>query len=221
MAGMVPSLLQKLFLIDETDRGYLVFVRHGESQRQSNPEGDHDSFDTPLSERGRNQARGLAERLKNRTIHNLYASPLKRAHETATIVEEEIGPDVNVVEDLREVDIDREKALEAMEESSEMPGEFDRQEAIRSFRWSSLDYTESSESLRQRVTRAVDEIVDRHPGETSVIFSHTGVINAYLTECMGMDSDFITLPAHTSLSTVRTLNDNRVVVTINDYAHLR
>lgn len=218
---VVGDLMQKMFLINEDERGYVVFVRHGESERQSDGNASTDSFDTPLSSRGRKQAQAVANRLKNRSIDVLYSSPLKRAEETASIVAEKAGMDVTVREDLREVDIDREQALEAINDE-EFLGDLEASDtSIRNFRWSSLGFTESSESLRNRVTSAVDSIVEAHPGETVVVFSHTGVINAYLTNCIGLDSDFLTLPAHTSVSTVRTRGDQRVVVTVNDYSHLR
>lgn len=221
MANFVAKLMGSMFLIDEENRGYVVFVRHGESVRQSEPGDDHDSFDTPLSERGRSQANAVAERLSGRSIDSLYSSPLKRAHETAEIVAEETGLDVSVDEDLREVDIDHSRAMKAMEDESFLENLDNKIPSMEDFRWGALDFAESSESLRQRVESTVDSIVENHPGETLVIFSHTGVINTYLTSCIGLDSDFLTLPAHTSLSTIRTLDDRRVVVTVNDYSHLR
>lgn len=221
MSNFVTDLMSNLFLIDQENRGYIVFVRHGESERQSKPEDDHDSFDTTLSENGRRQARAVANRLKERSIDVLYSSPLKRAYETAEKIGDLSGMNVTVEKDLREVDIDREEALKATADETFFENLSEDQTSINEFRWGSLPFAESSESLRERVTTAVDNIVEKHPGDTIVIVAHTGVINAYLTECIGLDSDFITLPAHTSISTVRTREDRRVVVTINDYSHLR
>lgn len=221
MSSFVTELMSNLFLIDKENRGYIVFVRHGESQRQSSPEDDHDSFDTALSETGRRQARAVASRLEDRNIDVLYSSPLKRAYETAEKIGDFSELEVSVEKDLREVDIDREKALEATADESFLENFTANQNSINDFRWGSLPFAESSESLRARVKESVDDIVAKHPEETIVIVAHTGVINAYLTECIGLDSDFLTLPAHTSLSTVRTREDRRVVVTVNDYSHLR
>ncbi|MFB6345450.1 MAG: histidine phosphatase family protein, partial [bacterium] len=88
MSSFVNDLMRKLFLLGDDNTGYLVFVRHGESRRQSDSS-DVKGFDTPLSSRGRRQARAVADRLKHRTIDALYSSPLKRARETAEVTAEE------------------------------------------------------------------------------------------------------------------------------------
>ncbi|MFB6345451.1 MAG: histidine phosphatase family protein, partial [bacterium] len=126
-----------------------------------------------------------------------------------------------VKDGLREVDIDREKALSVMGDEDPYERYDSWSSTLEDFRWGSFEFAESSESLRDRVRSTLSSIVDNHPGETVVIFSHTGVINAYLADCLGLESDLLTLPAHTGLSTVRTLGNKRAVVTINDYSHLR
>src|SRR3712207_1068168 len=59
----------------------------------------------PLNARGREQARGLAEELAADRPAAIYCSDLRRAHETARIVGENLGVDVTVLPALREVDV--------------------------------------------------------------------------------------------------------------------
>ncbi|MCA9644705.1 MAG: histidine phosphatase family protein, partial [Myxococcales bacterium] len=65
----------------------ILFVRHGESE--ANAQGImQGSLDSPLSERGREQAAVLGEWLKARGLEfeAAYCSPLSRAKETAHIL---------------------------------------------------------------------------------------------------------------------------------------
>jgi broad specificity phosphatase PhoE len=65
-------------------------ARHGETD--ANAEGRvQGSLDPPLNDRGREQARELAEQVKPLGINALYTSQLERARETAEIVGEALG----------------------------------------------------------------------------------------------------------------------------------
>jgi broad specificity phosphatase PhoE len=65
-------------------------ARHGETD--ANAEGRvQGSLDPPLNERGRDQARELAEQVAPLGIAVLYSSQLMRARETAAIVGERLG----------------------------------------------------------------------------------------------------------------------------------
>lgn len=62
---------------------YIYLVRHGEQQ-----DAEHGMPDGPLSERGKRQARLLAERLGGVPFTGAWHSPLQRAAETADILAE-------------------------------------------------------------------------------------------------------------------------------------
>lgn len=61
----------------------LFIVRHGESK--ANAKGIHQGqkIDTSLSKKGLEQAKKIAERLKDENFEIIYSSDLKRAYETA------------------------------------------------------------------------------------------------------------------------------------------
>ena len=61
--------------------------------------------DPPLSERGRAQARDLAERVEGERLAALYTSDMRRARETAEVVAERLGLEPRVDERLAEVDM--------------------------------------------------------------------------------------------------------------------
>jgi broad specificity phosphatase PhoE len=71
-------------------------VRHGQVDRRIDP------ADPPLSERGRQQAEQVAAYLRERPIAQIYASPLRRAQETAAPLAADLGLPVIVEPRLRE-----------------------------------------------------------------------------------------------------------------------
>src|SRR5215472_10274815 len=78
------------------------FLRHGETDW--NARGiSQGNVDIPLNATGLAQARSAAERLRNRGIASIVASPLSRARVTAEIAGEALGLPVAVDADLREV----------------------------------------------------------------------------------------------------------------------
>ena len=75
----------------------IFLARHGETD--DNAAGRVQGYlDSPLNDRGREQARVLAERAAGEGIEALYASHLIRAHETASIVGERLGIEPQVDE---------------------------------------------------------------------------------------------------------------------------
>jgi broad specificity phosphatase PhoE len=78
------------------------FLRHGETDW--NAQGiSQGNVDIPLNATGLAQARSAAEKLRNRAISTIVASPLSRARVTAEIVGEALRLPVAIDPDLREV----------------------------------------------------------------------------------------------------------------------
>jgi broad specificity phosphatase PhoE len=78
----------------------VYFVRHGQAVKG---EGD-DKRGPPLSDLGRRQAERLARRMSGVELNHIYASSMKRAHDTARLVHvyhQELP--LTVLDDLREV----------------------------------------------------------------------------------------------------------------------
>jgi broad specificity phosphatase PhoE len=81
----------------------LILVRHGETlwNKEGRVQG---TSDIELSDTGRDQARRLALVLKDRPLDALYASPLKRALETASLINEYHGLTIETDRGLMEMD---------------------------------------------------------------------------------------------------------------------
>ena len=82
----------------------ILLARHGETKenRERRFQGQKD---VPLSDRGREQARELAEQAATERIAAVYTSPLSRARETAEIVGARIGLVPRPDDRLKEVDV--------------------------------------------------------------------------------------------------------------------
>ncbi len=70
----------------------VYFVRHGQSVDNTSPV--FQSINSPLSEKGRSQAKGIAERLSTVQFETLIASPAQRAKETTQYIAEATGKEV-------------------------------------------------------------------------------------------------------------------------------
>jgi len=82
----------------------ILLARHGETDDNVPPYRFQGQRDTPLNDRGRAQARELAERVAalDPPVASLWASDLSRARETAEIVGERIGLEPRLDPRLRE-----------------------------------------------------------------------------------------------------------------------
>jgi probable phosphoglycerate mutase len=83
----------------------LYFVRHGENRANLTREFSHRMVDYSLTPKGRLQAEQAAAYFAARKINEVYASPLKRARETAEIIAAAHGLQVILLEELREINI--------------------------------------------------------------------------------------------------------------------
>lgn len=79
----------------------IYLIRHGEttSDIEDRYGGDYDDH---LTDEGRSQVETLAEKLKGLGIEKIYASPKIRAQESAKIIADKLGVEIETEKDLRE-----------------------------------------------------------------------------------------------------------------------
>jgi broad specificity phosphatase PhoE len=157
----------------------LVLVRHGETNwnRERRYQG---RTDTPLNDAGRRQAHELADSLHTHGLSAVYTSPLLRAKETGAILAEAIGLDALEVDALREIDVGDWEGLTFDEVRARFPEHAD-------VGWhSGWTNGETHDQLSARVTSALVEIAQRHPGERVAVVTHGGPIRAALMAATGL-----------------------------------
>jgi uncharacterized phosphatase len=146
----------------------LYLVRHGETDWNA-ARRIQGRTDIPLNETGREQAHRAGALLARRRWNAIYASPLGRAHETATIIGEHLG--------MHEV-----THLEALIERNYGEAEgmgFDEIEA-RYPEGVHAPGQETREVVAARVVPALLELAAQHPGERLILVSHGGAIRSVL-----------------------------------------
>lgn len=83
----------------------LYFIRHGESEANLvNEFSNRNHSKHPLTEKGRQQAQALAEKLRDVKFAAIYASPLLRARQTAEILNAPHGLEIQITPAIREHD---------------------------------------------------------------------------------------------------------------------
>jgi broad specificity phosphatase PhoE len=218
------------FLMRRAQAAELWLIRHGDAipgPEEIIPSGIYDNL--PLSKKGREQARLLAERLQAIAFDAAYSSPLRRCQETAAPTIEQQHLPVTLVEDVKEIYLADAVPVEHDGESGDLAALSkalaDRQiEIVRtvssSGSWDALRTGEPSKAFRQRVVTAIDGIAQQHIGDRVLIFAHGGVINAYVAEVLGLEKEFFFPCANTSITTIRVQDTTRVLYTLNDIGHL-
>jgi probable phosphoglycerate mutase len=143
------------------------------------------STDIPLSDEGREQAGRLAERLRGQKITAVYASPMQRTVETASILARPHGLEVRKRDGLREISHGHWEGLTPREVESKFPGETDD--------WDEDPYTfappggESGLAVTARALPVLLDIVRAHRGEAVLAVSHKATIRLLLSSLLGFD----------------------------------
>ncbi|MEE9613596.1 MAG: histidine phosphatase family protein [Thermodesulfobacteriota bacterium] len=155
----------------------LIIIRHGETvENASRIVQGH--LPGTLSERGREQVRGIALTLEREKLDAVYSSDLERAHRTAEILMEGGGgreaPTIKTDERLREQGfgiyegkpstyILRQMKREGKELMNFIP-----------------EGGEKYSDFQGRVRSFLDEVKEKHSGETVLLVTHNGVIRILL-----------------------------------------
>jgi probable phosphoglycerate mutase len=160
----------------------IYLARHGETDwnRQRRLQG---SQDVPLSATGREQAEALGKRLSGVSLDAVYASPLRRALETARIAAG--GLPVSVRPGLAERSFG---AFEGLRRNSEpeRKRELDRRRRDPD---DALDGGESENQHLARVRAAVEEIRARHAEGNVLVVGHSGTNKLVLRVLLDLARD--------------------------------
>ena len=168
---------------------YLYLVRHGQS------EGNvlmtfHGQTDYPLTEKGREQARQAAEKLREVSFTRCCASDLSRAWDTALACLEGRAVTAEVCPALREQFVGDIEGLSWDEMGVHYPGV--RDAFIHDWFNTTPPGGESPDDMIARVTSCVDEIIAR--GEDTLIVAHFGPLSLILSHLNLVDKGEIMTP---------------------------
>ncbi len=207
----------------------LYLIRHGEAVANVAPIIGGMSGDPGLTERGREQAGRLQERLRRERLRAdaLYTSTMPRARETAAYVEKALG--------LPAVGDDEWHELRPGEADGLTVAEWEERFGGREFLAGGDPFRpfspggESLATFLRRVSGALAGLVTRHPDQTVVVVCHGGVLSGAFYHAFGLDhtaGQVSFAPQNTSITHWRhePAEDGRparwTLVTFNDAAHL-
>ena len=191
----------------------LILVRHGLPVRKENTDGP---ADPELSIDGHAQAALFAAYMMSENVDAIYSSPLRRAVQTAEPLSAAIGIDPILVPGIAEWDQHSNEYIPVEE-----------LKAANDPRWLEMakggfSSDEIPEDFHNRVLEAIEDIINKHKGDTVVVTCHGGVINDYLSHILGITNSQFFYPNYTSIHRVAASSSgHRSILSINETSHLR
>jgi broad specificity phosphatase PhoE len=199
----------------------LILIRHGETEWNKQRRIQGCRSDTRLSPKGLEEADRLAAVLRKERIDAIYASPMKRASETAQIIAEACKLPVNVFNELREID------------AGELDGLFERElagpyeTAWKEFRNGNastpLPGGESLQDLQKRTSWVVDRMLEKHIDGTAVVVAHLLANLVMVCRVLGIDLSQIARlkQAPASITILELTTQGNSLILLNDTCHLQ
>lgn len=155
----------------------LWLIRHGQTDWNKNRifQGH---LDTPLNDKGEQQAMALVETLGDTSFKAIYSSDLKRAMQTAKPLAKIKGQEIITEKKLREIHVGLYEGIPVEEVITENP------EWVKRFREGDPTFLipggESMGEFSERICSALESIAGRYQGERVAIFTHGGAIGSAL-----------------------------------------
>jgi broad specificity phosphatase PhoE len=172
------------------------FVRHGESEANAARRFAGQS-DSPLTERGRRQAEAIAEELADVKFDRIVSSDLSRTRETAEAIAKRQGIGLEVIPELREIDVG-DRTGTPFDEARGLPN------------WTDDGFVawpggETLDKVVARVVGVIERLTRESPGKTILIVGHGGANRIVLSHFLGILPRLDRTPApNTNISVVVT-----------------
>ncbi|MHB1089283.1 MAG: histidine phosphatase family protein [Acidimicrobiales bacterium] len=167
---------------ERVDLSDLVLVRHGQSTWNELRLVQGQNDEARLTAKGRDQALRAANELRTERLDRIISSDLTRTRETAQIIADVLGLEIDLDADVRErsYGVAEGGSLDAI--TPEMVGVKD---GVIVDEEASVEGGESLRALRERAGRFVGTSGERWPGERLLVVTHGGTIRALRSYCAG------------------------------------
>ena len=198
----------------------ILLIRHGETA-WNRSQIFRGTYDIPLNENGRKQARLAAESLKDAQIHAAYTSPLSRARESADLVTETHGIAPVIHEGLIDMDYGQWTGKEDSEVAKRWPQEHTK--------WTTHPHTArppggaTLEDVFQNSFSAMEELAQKHDGQTIALFAHR-VVNKVLilgALSLGLDRFPYIIQGNCCINELERIQGGYLIHCINDVSHIK
>ncbi|HUG07041.1 MAG TPA: histidine phosphatase family protein [Candidatus Limnocylindria bacterium] len=153
------------------------FVRHGESEANA-AHRFAGRTDSPLTQRGRQQAKAVAEALANVHFDRIVSSPLSRCRDTALVIARRHQLPLDLEPDLVEIDVG-EKTGVPFDEVRGLP------------EWSDDGFVawprgETLDQVLSRAHRVITRIAAESAGQRVLVVGHGGVTRILMSHFLGL-----------------------------------
>lgn len=197
----------------------LIAIRHGETEW--NVQGrEMGQMDSPLTERGTQQARAIANRLLRHRFVALYTSDLGRAVQTARIISAVTGVKPTIDIGLRERHMGIFQGLTKTQMAEQFPTEYEDYRSIgQAYQ---IPHGESGQQRLERSVRVFGTIADRHLDDTIVVVTHGGVLMGFFEHVLGIAAGgrWRFMRQNASYNSFEYNNGKWILETWNDTSHL-
>jgi broad specificity phosphatase PhoE len=172
------------------------FVRHGESEGNA-ARVFTGQTDSPLTARGRQQAHVVGRELAKVKFDRIVSSDLSRTRDTARVIAKPHGIEVEIVPDLREIDVG-DRTGKTFDETKGLPS------------WNDDGFVawpggETLEEVLSRTLGAIERLTRESPGKTILVVGHGGVNRILLSHFLGILPRLDRTPGgNTNISVVHT-----------------
>jgi probable phosphoglycerate mutase len=202
----------------EEKEATLILVRHGETtwNAEGRVQGHSNS---PLNERGRQQAQRVAQHLAKLKVQVIYSSDSTRARETAELIAATHRLPVMASEELRERNYG---VLEG-----KTLAEAARTQGTWFLTWQENRHNappagESQQQMCERIMEAIRKVATAHAGQTVVVSTHGGPIKSAVYDILRIPLSLwrLTWIENGSITILRGTPDVMRVACLNDTCHL-
>jgi len=166
---------------------YIIFLRHGQAENNTNRVLAGRRPGVPLTLTGLEQSEKIAKFLKPFNISTIYSSPIERAKKTAEIVSEHNSLEIKTDERLIELDMGKFTGM-PYDEIFEKHGN-----VFLKFYESDLEIAhngvETFVELKKRILDMVDFVIREHSDENVLLVTHMDPIKALISAIMGLEAN--------------------------------
>lgn len=197
----------------------MIITRHGETEwnliRRT-----QGATDTNLTDRGRAQARLLANRLVDSKIDMIYSSTLSRAIETSEIISSVIDVPIMMEKDLKEYSF-------GIWEGKNFDALKDNYPEIYKI-WESTPQTcqipdaEHFPTYSCRVNKFIERSLEKHADDTILVVSHALTSKLMITNSLNLPEEYIhSFKVENASVNIMNFSDRVVMEKLNDTTHLK
>lgn len=198
----------------------LVLVRHGYTYW--NEEKKYQGFaDINLNPQGINEAKKVAKRLSVENFDRIYSSPLRRAMETAEIINENFNKKIHICECLKEINFGDWEGHTFEEIAHNYPDL--SKEWVEKPADMRPPNGENFRDLQERAINVLHEIYDLNKGKNVLIVTHGGLISVLVCHILkiGLDELWKFISSNTGITILEEYDNELILTTFNEHGHLK